>query len=169
MKYETLLDPAVSLLELVNRQVFSAAQAVAVSADSEVLTYAELDRQSNQLAHYLISAGVGREHVVALHLKRSPAFIVAALATLKSGAAYLPLDPDTPTARVAFMLQDSGISAVVTSEELRGRVPSGVWRVVDLARDGAQIRRQVAHAPGTEIHSEDLAYVIYTSGSTGQP
>jgi amino acid adenylation domain-containing protein len=144
-------------------------QAVAISASGEVVTYGELERQSNQLARYLAAAGVGRESLVGLYLKRSPTFIVAALAALKSGAAYLPLDPDSPAERIAFMLQDSGVSAVVTSGNLRDRLPSGPWRVVDTIRDAAEIRLQAAQAPETEIHPEDLAYVIYTSGSTGQP
>lgn len=171
MKTESMPEAALllSLPELVNRHASTTPQAVAVGAGSEVLTYAELDRQSNQLAHYLASAGVGREHVVGLYLKRSPAFIVAALATLKTGAAYLPLDSDAPAGRIAFMLQDAAVSAVVTSENLRERLPSGPWPVVDMVRDAAQIRQQAAQPPKTEIHPDDLAYVIYTSGSTGQP
>ena len=171
VKTESMPESALllSLPGLVNRHASTAPQAIAVGAGSEVLTYAELDRQSNQLAHYLASAGVGREHVVGLCLKRSPAFIVAALAALKSGAAYLPVDPDSPAGRIAFMFQDSGVSAVVTSERLRQRLPSGSWRVVDMVRDAAQIRQQAARARETEIHPGDLAYVIYTSGSTGQP
>jgi amino acid adenylation domain-containing protein len=144
-------------------------QAVAITAGSEALSYAELEHQSNQLAHYLASAGVGREHLVGLYLKRSPAFIVAALAALKCGAAYLPLDPDAPAGRIAFMLQDAGVSAVVTSDHLRERLPGGTWRVVDVVRDAEEIGRQAERAPETGIHLEDLAYVIYTSGSTGQP
>ncbi len=171
MKTESMPEPALllSLPELVNRHASTTPQDVAVGAGSEVLTYAELDRQSNQMAHYLVSAGAGREHVVGLYLKRSPAFIVAALATLKEGAAYLPLDPDVPAGRIAFMLQDAGVSVVVTSENLRDRLPSGPWPVVDMVRDAAQIRQQATQALKTEIHPDDLAYVIYTSGSTGQP
>jgi non-ribosomal peptide synthetase component F len=124
------------------------------------LTYADLDRRANQLAHYLASAGVDREHLVGLYLERSPAFIVAALAALKAGAAYLPLDPDSPAGRIAFMLRDSRASAVVTSENLRDRISSGLWQIVDVVGDAAEIRQQTALAPESEIHSEDLAYVI---------
>jgi amino acid adenylation domain-containing protein len=134
-----------------------------------MLSYAELDRQANQLAHYLKSYGAGPERLVGLYLKRSPAFIVGALAALKSGAAYLPVDPASPPERIAFMLHDSGASVVVTSETLRTQLPNGLWQVVNLDRDAAQIRNQSARAPETGSHPQDLAYVIYTSGSTGRP
>ena len=154
--------------QLVSRQALMTPHAVAIGAGSALLTYAELEQQANQLAHYLKSIGAGPERLVGLYLKRSPAFIVAALAALKSGAAYLPLDPDSLPERVAFMLRDSGASIVVTSgSEAQLRV--GPWQVVDLDRDPTQIRNQAAPVPGSESRPGDLAYVIYTSGSTGQP
>jgi amino acid adenylation domain-containing protein len=143
--------------------------AIAVAGGSEVMTYAELELQANRLANCLVSAGAGQQSLVGLYLKRSPTFIVAALAALKSGAAYLPLDPDSPAERIAFMVRDAGVAAVITSENLRERLPDGPWQVVDVVRDAAQIRQHAARPPEAEIHPEDLAYVIYTSGSTGQP
>jgi amino acid adenylation domain-containing protein len=134
-----------------------------------MLTYAELNRQANQLAHYLISLGAGRERLVGLCLERSPAFIVAALATLKAGAAYLPLDPDSPAERIAFMLQDSGGSALVTSGKLANDLPGGDWAVLNIDNHAPQISSQRAEAPKMEIRPEDLAYLVYTSGSTGRP
>src|SRR5579864_5996897 len=158
--------PPLSIPQRISLHATTGPQAVAVTAaaGSQTLTYAELERQSNQLAHYLASSGVGREHLVGLYLKRSPSFIVAALAALRCGAAYLPLDPDAPAGRIAFMLQDAGVSAVVTSDNLRERLPSGPWPVVDMVRDAALIRQQAPQNPKTEIHPDDLAYVIYTSG-----
>jgi amino acid adenylation domain-containing protein len=155
--------------QVVSRQAVSTPNAIAVANGVEVLTYAELERQANQLAHYLQSAGVGPESLVGLYLKRSPAFVVGALAALKSGAAYLPLDPASPAERIAFMLHDSGASVVVTSDALRTQLPNGPWQVVNLDGDAEQIRNQSARAPETESRPQDLAYVIYTSGSTGQP
>src|SRR6266700_2995625 len=171
VKTESVVEAVLPLLapQLITHQAAERPNAIAIVAGSEVLTYAELERQSNQLAHYLLSAGVGRERLVGLYLKRSSAFVVAALAALKCGAAYLPLDPEVPAARVAFMLQDSGVSAVVTSEKMSERLPNGSWRVVDVVGDAAQLRQQSPQAPEAKPHSEDLAYVIYTSGSTGQP
>jgi amino acid adenylation domain-containing protein len=155
--------------QLVSRQAVSTPHAIAVANGVEVLTYAELERQANQLAHCLQSAGVGRESLVGLYLKRSPALIVGALAALKSGAAYLPLDPASPAERIAFMLHDSGASVIVTSDALRTQLPNGLWQVVNLDGDAEQIRNQSARVPETESRPQDLAYVIYTSGSTGQP
>jgi amino acid adenylation domain-containing protein len=155
--------------ELVSQQATTTPRGVAVASSSGMLTYAELNRQANQLAHYLQSAGVGRDCVVGLYLKRSPGFIVAALAILKAGAAYLPLDPDTPAERIAFMLRDSGVSALVTSGNLPADLQNGSWPVVDIDGASLQISSQSAEAPKTEIRPEDLAYLIYTSGSTGQP
>jgi amino acid adenylation domain-containing protein len=155
--------------ELVTRQAIATPHALAVATSSGMLTYAELNRQANQLAHYLKSGGAGRERVVGLCLERSPGFIVAALATLKAGAAYLPLDPDSPAERVAFMLRDSGVSAVVTSGKLANGLPSGGWPVVNIDNDALQIGSQSTEAPKMEIRPEDLAYLVYTSGSTGRP
>ncbi len=168
-KFVPEVSLSVCVPQLVSSRAASTPNAVAVAAGSEVLTYIELERQSNQLAHYLQSAGVGTGSVVGLYLERSAAFIVSALATLKSGAAYLPLDPDSPAERVAFLLQDAGVSAVITSENLQERLPSGSWRVVELSGDAAQIRAQIATPPEAQSDPQDLAYVIYTSGSTGQP
>ena len=164
---DVVLRPCIP--ELVRQQAVTTPEAVAVAASSGMLTYAELNRQANQLAHYLISLGAGRERLVGLCLERSPAFIVAALATLKAGAAYLPLDPDSPAERIAFMLQDSGGSALVTSGKLANDLPGGDWAVLNIDNHAPQISSQRAEAPKMEIRPEDLAYLVYTSGSTGRP
>ncbi len=160
--------------QLVSSRATSTPNAVAVAMGSEVLTYADLDRRANRFAHHLKSLGVGREGLVGLHVKRSPAFIVAALGTLKAGAAYLPLDPESPVERTAYMLGDAGVSVVVTCGSTLAEIGGGPRAVVDLDRDAAKVAGQSAQAPGAEIqaddlHSEDLAYVIYTSGSSGRP
>jgi amino acid adenylation domain-containing protein len=154
---------------LVSFQATSAPHSVAVAAGSRILTYAELNRQANQLAHYLQSVGAGKERLVGLRMERSPAFVVAALAILKTGAAYLPLDPDSPVERSAYMLRDSGVTALITSGNVPPELHSSSWPVVNLNHDASQIGSQSAEAPEAEIHPQDLAYVIYTSGSSGRP
>ena len=98
---------APSVADLVAQQAVANPSAIAVCAGNEVLSYADLDRRANRLAHYLRSMGVGRDTAVGLYLERSPAMVVAALAILKAGGAYIPLDPVQPVARLAFMLKDS--------------------------------------------------------------
>jgi amino acid adenylation domain-containing protein len=162
-------NPALCVPQLVSRQAAITPHNVAVTAGSKALTYAELDARANQLAHYLKSLGAGPERLVGLYLRQSTDFVIAALAALKCGAAYLPLDPDGPAERTAFMLRDAGVSALVTSEVLSPDVSSGTERIVHLGRDAAQIIGQSAQPPKMETQPLDLAYVIYTSGSTGQP
>src|SRR5580704_13918222 len=145
--------------QLVSGRATTTPNRIAVAAGSEVLTYSELERQANQLARYLQSAGVGAGSVVAVYLERSAEFVVSALAILKSGAAYLPLDPDSPAERIAFLLQDSGASAVITSATSQEHLPNGSWRVVELSRHAAQIREQLGTPPAAQSHPRDLAYV----------
>jgi amino acid adenylation domain-containing protein len=134
------------------------------------LTYGELERQSNRLAAHLREAGAGPERCVGLFLERSPRFVVAALAVLKTGAAYLPLDPATPAERAALILADAEAPLVVTQRGKASALPEGPWRVVEV--DGAEAGR-IAARPDAPLSVEpapaSLAYVIYTSGSTGRP
>jgi amino acid adenylation domain-containing protein len=155
--------------QLVARQAASAPDAIALAAGSEVLTYRELDRQANRLAHLLQAMGVGPETVVGVYLERSPATVMTALAILKAGAAYLPLDEATPSERLGFMLQDAGISVLVTRSRLIGKVPSGKFQVLNLDHKDSEIRAGAADPPAVHLTPQSLAYVIFTSGSTGQP
>jgi len=143
--------------------------ALAISAGQFVLSYGELDRRANQLAHHLRSLGVGIGSAVGLHLERSPELVVAALAIVKAGAAYIPLDPVQPVARLAFMLRDSGAQAVVSVTRLAEKLPSDSWQVVTIDGDEEKIATQPETQPSVDIKSSDLAYIIYTSGTTGQP
>jgi amino acid adenylation domain-containing protein len=142
---------------------------MAVCAGRDVLTYAELESQSNRLANYLRTVGVGRDVAVGLYLERSPAMVVAALAILKAGGAYIPLDPVQPVARLAFMLSDSGARVVVSTIELAQRLAPGSWKVVTLDGDAEKIAAHTDTQSAGAARPEDLAYIIYTSGSTGQP
>jgi amino acid adenylation domain-containing protein len=154
---------------LVSHRAASTPRALAVAAGSLTLTYEELNGQANQLAHHLKFLGAGREHLVGIYVKRSPAFIVAALAVLKAGAAYFPLDPESPAERNAFMLRDARVSVVVTCGISSAQFVRGSEQVVDLERDASEIRSQSTESPDTDVRPEDLAYVIYTSGSSGRP
>jgi amino acid adenylation domain-containing protein len=155
--------------EMVAAQAAAAPNAIAVSAASEVLTYAELDRCSNQLAHYLKSLGVGLEQLVGLWVGRSPSMVIAALAILKAGGAYVPLDSTLPAERLDFMLGDAEVRALIKESASAAKLPQGNWHLVDLQRQADEIAKFSCDALPCSVTQENLAYVIYTSGSTGQP
>ncbi len=140
--------------------------APAVIGGESVLTYGELDRQANRLANHLRSLGVGPEKLVGVYMERSQGSVIAALAAFKAGGAYLPLDPSLPEERLASMLSDAQVTAIVTASPLCHRLPQGPWKVVCSEESSAQYSDV---APQVEISADNLAYVIYTSGSTGQP
>jgi amino acid adenylation domain-containing protein len=160
---------APSVAELVAQQAAASPSAIAVCAGREVLSYAELERQANRLANYLRSVGVGRDTAVGLYLERSPAMVVTALAILRAGGAYIPLDPVQPVARLAFMLRDSDARVVVSTTALAQRLSAGSWQVVTLDGDAEKIAAQPETCSESTGMPADLAYIIYTSGSTGQP
>jgi amino acid adenylation domain-containing protein/non-ribosomal peptide synthase protein (TIGR01720 family) len=134
------------------------------------LTYAELDERANRLAHVLAARGAGPERVVALALPRSVDMVVAQVAVLKSGAAYLPLDPDHPPARTAFVLDDAAPAVVVSTAALAADLPADLPRVL---LDDPAVVAALAAAPMTDpqpaLDVRGAAYVIHTSGSTGRP
>ncbi|UUU43259.1 non-ribosomal peptide synthetase [Streptomyces sp. NBC_00162] len=143
--------------------------ATAVSCGPEALSYRELDERANRLAHHLVSLGAGPGVLVGLSVERGVEMAVAMLGILKSGAAYVPLDPAYPADRLAHMVQDSGAKILVTHRGLERRLPVTRAVVVDLDGDGAAIGRRPETAPRSAVSGTDLAYVIYTSGSTGRP
>ena len=165
--------PCASLPELFAAQVGRSPDAVAVIFEQEQLSYGELDRRANALAHHLRALGVGPETVVGLCLARSPEMIVAMLAILKAGGAYLPLDPDYPPGRLAFMLGDAGARVLVTQAALLERLPAEtaelVPAIVRLDADAQVIAAMPETAPAVALDPQHPAYVIYTSGSTGTP
>ena len=142
--------------------------AVALTDGAARLTYGELDRRANQLAHHLRTLGVGHETIVGLSLTRSFDLVVGLIAILKAGAAYLALDPGYPLARLEWMVEDARPSVIVTRSELTARLPSGA-SIVALDADAARIAAQPETAPAVTTDANDLAYVLYTSGSTGRP
>jgi amino acid adenylation domain-containing protein len=160
--------PAPCLHELVAAQAARAPERPAVTSGGERLTYGELDAAAARLAARLAPLGVGPDVPVAVFAERSPAMVVALLAVLKAGGAYLPVDPDLPADRVAYLLADSGAPVVLAQDHLLARLPAHGARVVALG--GAMAPpAPVPAAPAGGVGPANLAYVIYTSGSTGSP
>ena len=157
------------VVELVGARAALAPGDLALAAGGEEMIYRDLERQSNQVAHYLISLGVGRESIVALCLGRSVQAVIWSLGILKAGGAYLPLDPAYPVERLAFMLHDAQPRVLITRKEMAELLSGGAWQTVAIDRDGIQSESHPTTMPICEVTPEDLAYVIYTSGSTGQP
>ncbi|MBN1993050.1 MAG: amino acid adenylation domain-containing protein [Anaerolineae bacterium] len=156
------------LHQLFEAQAGRAPEAVAVRFADQQLTYHELNGRANQLAHYLQARGVGPEVVVGIYVERSLEMMVGLLGILKAGGAYLPLEPAYPQ-RLAFMLEDSGVSILLTQARLRPGLPEHQAEVVYLDSDWDLISRESAANPVSPVEPENLAYVIYTSGSTGRP
>jgi amino acid adenylation domain-containing protein len=143
--------------------------AIAVVFEAEQLTYAELNRRANQLAHHLRTLGVGPEVLVAICVERSLEMIIGLLGILKAGGAFVPLDPAYPKERLAFMLKDAQVPALLTQKRLVAGLPEHDAKVICLDSDWETIARESGEDPGSSTLPENLAYVIYTSGSTGQP
>ena len=161
--------PSATLPELFAAQVAKTPDATAVVLEDERLTYRELDARSSQLAHHLRAHGVGPEVVVGLCVERSLEMLVGLLGILKAGGAYLPLDPDYPPERLAFMLDDAGAPVLVTHSALLDRLPEHHARIVCLDADWPAIAAQPTSAPALALDPQNTVYVTYTSGSTGTP
>ncbi|MGC0153207.1 amino acid adenylation domain-containing protein [Chromobacterium vaccinii] len=139
---------------------------IAIQGETQLLRYRELDARANRLARRLIAAGVHPEQRVGLCCQRQPDLLVAIIAILKAGAAYVPLDPGYPAERLAFLAADSALAIVVGDAESASALPAGLnlsWMDVAAELDGD------ASAPPRRVHPLQAAYIIYTSGSTGQP
>lgn len=151
-------------------QTQKAPTALALIFGDQQLTYRELDRRANQLAHHLLSLGVQPEARLGICLERGVEMIVALMATLKAGAAYVPLDPEYPQDRLQFMIEDAQISALLTTSDVADRLQLGGNRqTVLLDKDRHVIGMCSQQAPEIQLSDENLAYVIYTSGTTGRP
>ncbi|MGO1003955.1 amino acid adenylation domain-containing protein, partial [Lysobacter sp. CA196] len=167
--------PAQTLADLLSAQAMRTPEAIAVVFEGEQLNYAELDARANRLARRLIADGIGPEAVVGVALPRSLELVVALCAVLKSGAAYLPLDTDYPSDRLAHMIADAAPVRIVTRGDVVERLPAhdGLLRVDD-ASFVASLDGFASSAPNDAdrtrpLHLDHPAYVIYTSGSTGTP
>ncbi|MDN3356433.1 amino acid adenylation domain-containing protein [Actinomadura sp. DC4] len=153
---------------LVAEQAAATPDDPAVICGDRVLTHKELNVRSNRLAHFLRGRGVGPDVLVAVFLDRSPELIVALLAIQKAGGAFVPLDPEYPVERLAYMLEDTAAPLVITQTALAGLLPGGTDRFL-IDEQWPAVEECPATDPEPLAGSRDLAYVIYTSGSTGKP
>jgi amino acid adenylation domain-containing protein len=181
------------LHELLMQQAALTPSAPAVTFEGVTLSYGELDRRANQLAHWLRRAGVQPDTLVGVCAERSIELVVALLGVLKAGGAYVPLDPAYPRERLAFMLEDAAVPVLLTQEKFaaecrslpagdgedgsssgdshRGQADSSPRRpkILSLDADWPEVARETTEAPATGVTPDHLAYLIYTSGSTGRP
>ncbi|NEQ77288.1 MAG: amino acid adenylation domain-containing protein [Okeania sp. SIO2C9] len=155
--------------QLFEEQVEKTPDAVAVVFEEQELTYRELNCRANQLAHYLQTLGVQPEVLVGICVERSLEMMVGLLGILKAGGAYVPIDPNYPTERIAYMLEDSAVSVLLTSKSVWLGLPEHSARVVCLDSDWDTIVNYSIKNIDSGVTPENLAYVIYTSGSTGKP
>ncbi|MDY7229482.1 non-ribosomal peptide synthetase [Hyalangium rubrum] len=166
---EQSFSPGTCLHHLVEAHAARTPDTIAVADPDRRLTYAELNRKANQLAHHLRSLGTGPEQIIGIFLERSVEVAVAVLAVLKAGGAYVPLDPSYPADRTALMLSDSRPHVLVTREALRSALPSSLPLLVRVDADADAIGRHPTTNPEGGAAPDHLAYVVYTSGSTGRP
>ncbi|MFP2912486.1 amino acid adenylation domain-containing protein, partial [Pyxidicoccus sp. 3LFB2] len=159
----------VCIHQLFEAQAALTPDAVALDFEGRQLTYAQLDSRANQLAHHLRSLGVGPESLVGVCLERSLEMVVALFGVLKSGAAYVPMDPAYPRERLAWMLEDTAAPVILLQEHLRDVLPPHSARVMCLDSEWDTVARQPESRPAPLAGPEALAYVIFTSGSTGRP
>ncbi|HXV82417.1 MAG TPA: amino acid adenylation domain-containing protein, partial [Candidatus Binatia bacterium] len=159
--------------QLFEEQVERTPDAIAMEFEDQQITYWELNRRANQLAHYLISLGIGLEKLVGICVARSIEMVVGLLGILKTGGGYVPLDPIYPEERLRFMLGDADIAVLLTQESFLDRTQnftlSSQPLAVCLDRDWPVIAQQNDGNPKQAVRSDNLAYVVYTSGSTGKP
>lgn len=155
--------------ELFEAQAVRTPEAVALIFDDQCLTYGALNSRANRLAHYLRAQSIGPETIVGIALERSIEMVVAVLASLKAGAAYLPLDPNYPKDRLAFMIEDANAPLLITRSALLGRLPAHRAQVVQIDVEWPRIEQSDAANPENQLDPQNPAYVIYTSGSTGTP
>lgn len=150
-------------------QVERTPERVALKFENETLTYLELNRRANQLAHWLRSRGVGPDVLVAVFMERSIEMVIALYAILKAGGAYVPIDPDWPAERVVRVLDDTRVPVVLTQERLATRLPADRAKIISRDSEWATISGENTENPPHNTTMENLAYVIFTSGSTGVP
>ncbi len=162
-------DRHACLHHLFEAQVSRTPDAVALYFDGQQLTYAELNARANQLARHLQTLGVGVESCVALLMHRSIELVVALLAILKAGAAYLPLDPELPEQRIAFMLSDAAAQLLITQAQFATSVAAYHLPVVVADAERSGWARYATANVASPVSAANACYVIYTSGSTGQP
>lgn len=163
----TVLPPIGNLVDLFGGAVERNAAAVAVNYEDQSLTYGELNAKANQLTDYLIEQGVKANTLVGLSVPRSLDMVIGILAILKAGGAYVPLDPAYPQDRLTYMMQNSGLTLVLSHSSSDSIVLADDIKRIDM--DVIDLARHATTNPNITISTNQLAYIIYTSGSTGQP
>src|SRR5215217_3181446 len=163
------LDSTPLVHELFAQQAIQRGNAPALLFEEQTLTFEQINRRANQLAHHLLNHGTGVETTIGVMLERGPASLVALLAVIKAGGCYLPLDPLYPPERLAFMCADAGASLIITEESVRTRLPESAARIISLDVYSGEIAQQRSENPNVAVLPQQLAYIIYTSGSTGRP
>ncbi len=161
--------PDACLHDLFEAQAERTPDAVAVIFADQRLTYRELDRRANQLAHHLRAHGVGPDILVGLCVERSLEMMIGLLGILKAGGAYVPLDPSYPAERLAFMLADSNVPVLLAMQATLAGLPAYKGTLISLDADWESIAAEPSERPSGRTAPDNLAYVIYTSGSTGTP
>jgi amino acid adenylation domain-containing protein len=160
----------ITLPAIFEQKVAQSPDSLALVEEDKQFSYKDLNERANQLAHYLKSKGVAPQNLVPVCLQRSTELVISLLAIVKIGAAYVPIDPDYPADRIAFMLHDTGATLVLTNQQSHLKLsPTENLSVLDLDKERAQIHQQPTENLLTTVAPHDLAYVIYTSGSTGRP
>jgi amino acid adenylation domain-containing protein len=155
--------------QLIETQVARTPNLIAVVFEDQELTYQELNLKANQLARHLQQLGVVPETLVGVSMERSLEMLIALLAVLKAGAAYVPLDPNYPPDRLALMVEDSGLSILLTKEASANVIPDYSGQTICLDTQWSEIALSEGDNLETSVQPDNLAYIIYTSGSTGKP
>jgi len=157
-----------ALFALFNESVQNYPDKIAISFHDRKLTYTEVSHTANRIATLLVKKGIKKGDIIGLALDRTPEMIISLLAILKSGAAYVPLDPEYPKDRIEFMLEDSGAKILITSAKYSGHYAGNTTEVL-IEQALADSREFSTEEPNSQVTGADLAYVLYTSGSTGKP
>ena len=159
-----------TVTRLIEEQAQKTPNKTAVVYQEEALSYKELNERSNQLANYLRKRGVGAETLVPVCVERSIEMLTSILGILKSGGAYVPIDPDYPQNRIRYMLEDTGAKSIVSSKASQNKLPQQEGaEIITIDTDWEEISQESKNDLNIEINSTSLAYIIYTSGSTGKP
>jgi amino acid adenylation domain-containing protein len=157
------------LHELFEQQAQKHPDKVAVAFEDEELSYGDLNTRANQLAHQLRQFGVEKEVLVGLFVERSLDIVVGILAILKAGGGYVPMDPEYPQERLAFMAEDADLKVLLCHSQTKKKVPECTARILDMDAESDAIAKQSSDNPVKAAGPDNLAYIIYTSGSTGTP
>ncbi|MCP4990317.1 MAG: amino acid adenylation domain-containing protein [Colwellia sp.] len=158
-----------TIIDIFEEQVEQSPNSIAVVFEDQQLTYRGLNDEANRLAHYLQNLGVGPDVLVGICMERSLEMVIGFLGVLKAGGIYMPLDPDYPEARLAYMMEDARISVLLTHSGLVGKLPETTAKLVCLDEVTEALSQLSAENLVSGVMADNLAYVIYTSGSTGAP